>query len=672
MRTAEFPGAPRLYYTETWACLSTPAKPADTRTMKDIIVGTAGHVDHGKTALIKALTGIDTDRLKEEKERGMTIDLGFASLVLPNGQRVGIVDVPGHERFLKNMLAGAGGIDAVLMVIAADESVMPQTVEHLEILQLLDVRRGVVALTKSDLVDKDWVEVVRDDVRETLAGTCLEKAPVISVSAATGQGLPDLLTALTQACEAVETRDCSGPFRIPVDRVFTLTGFGTVLTGTLISGTVTVGDAVEIMPRGIRSRARQIQVHGEKVESARAGTRVAVNLVGLEVGHLSRGDVCTAPGLLRASDLLDLNLTLLKTAPRPLKHRTRVRFHVGTAELLGRIALLDRDELEPGDQAYVQFQAESPTAAARGDRFVIRSYSPMRTIGGGVIIDPNARKHKRFDAAALSALETASDGSAEELIDQTFRQHPAGLLVRELSNKLAITDADVQGAIDSLRRTGKLIELDGGRFMHALVVADYESKISSALVDFHRSEPLKPGMSREALRNTAARALDSRVFASLLTRLQHTGQIAMSKTSVSLPDHQVDLSKAQRAAADALSHALKDAGCNVPAAEELLQRTGLPRQEARAVLELLVHQGEVRKIADGLYHHSSTVTQTERMLKDYLRKHGSITVSQFRDLTSSSRKYAVPLLEYFDSKRVTRRVGDERVLAKTEVGPGAE
>lgn len=632
--------------------------------MKNIIVGTAGHVDHGKTTLIKALTGIDTDRLKEEKERGMTIDLGFASLVLPDGQRVGIVDVPGHERFLKNMLAGAGGVDVAFMVIAADESVMPQTVEHLEILRLLEVRRGVVALTKSDLVEEDWLKAVTDDVQDALAGTFLEGAPIIPVSAATGRGLSDLLAALARECAAVEARDSSGPFRIPVDRVFTLTGFGTVLTGTLVSGTVNTGDPVEILPSGMRSRARQIQVHGEKVDSVQAGSRVAVNLVGLEVGDISRGDVCAAPGLLRPSDLLDLNLTLLKSAPRPLKHRTRVRFHTGTAELLGRITFLDRDELKPGDQAYAQFKAECPTAVARGDRFVIRSYSPMRTIGGGVIIDPNARRHKRFDAAVLSALDTASRGSPEELIEQALRQAPAGLLVEELGKKSDIAASDRQAAVDSLRRTAKLAELGGGRLMHASVLADHESKIRSALADFHARNPLKPGISREELRNRAARALDSRVFASLLAYLRQTGQIAMSDASVSLPDHQANLAPGQQAAADALSNTLKQAGFNVPSPDDLLRQTALPLSEAKAVLELLAHRGEVTKIAEGLYLHRSTLARAEQMLREHLSKHGKITVSQFRDLTNSSRKYAVPLLEYFDSRKVTRRVGDERVPGK--------
>ncbi len=630
----------------------------NTGIMKNIIVGTAGHVDHGKTTLIHALTGVNTDRLREEQERGMTIDLGFASLVLPNGQRIGIVDVPGHERFLKNMLAGAGGVDVALMVIAADESVMPQTSEHLEILQLLEVKRGVIALTKADVVDAEWLAVVEDDIRSALKDTFLADAPMIPVSGITREGIPELIDALQTACLSVEARDATGPFRIPVDRVFTLTGFGTVITGTLVSGTIKVGDPVEVMPSGLESRARQIQVHGAKVDRAEAGTRVAVNLAGLEVADLARGDVIASPGTLKASTTLDARLTLLANAPHPLKNRARVRFHTGTAEILGRLTLLDRDELKPGDQTYAQFRAESPTAVSRGDRFVIRSYSPMVTIGGGVIVDPAARKHRRFDAGAIESLETASKGTPEEMLDQMLRQAASGIAPQELLKKAEMPEPEA--VLQSLREAGRVVELEG-RVMHASVAAAFASGIRDALAGFHAKHPLKPGMPREELRGTAGKGLENKVFAALLAYLQAEGEIAVSDTLVRLPDFEPTLTARQQSALDSLARTLLDAGLNVPDADEFLRTTGLPQQEAKEILELLVHRGEAVKIAEGMFLHTSTVTEAESAVRDFLEENGRITVSQFRDLTGTSRKYAVPLLEYFDSKRITRRVGDERV-----------
>ena len=632
--------------------------------MKNIIVGTAGHVDHGKTTLIKALTGIDTDRLKEEKERGMTIDLGFASLALPNGRVVGIVDVPGHERFIKNMLAGAGGVDVALLVVAADESVMPQTIEHLEILQLLEVKRGVVALTKADLVDSDWIGLVKEDVRQALAGTFLAGSPLVPVASTSGAGLPELLAAIQEACDSAEGRDSSGAFRLPVDRVFTLTGFGTIVTGTLVSGAVNVGDAVEIMPRGLHSRIRGIHIYGRKVERAAAGTRVALNLAGVEVADIDRGDICTTPGALKASNALDLKLSLLSSASRPLKNRTRVRFHIGTAELLGRVVLLDRDELKPGDQTFVQFKSETPAAAARGERFVIRSYSPMVTIGGGVVIEPAARRHRRFDPAALSSLETSSRGSPEELMEQALKQASAGATAAELSRATGL--ADTQELLAALKEKGAVIALDGGRLLHASVFADLASRISGSLTQFHARNPLKPGMPKEELRSSAAKAFDSRSFAALLAYMEKNGRIGTTDTIVSLPGYRVSLDPEQQKAADKLLGELQKAGFNAPSQEELLRETGLAHAVAKDLLDLLVQRNEVVKLAEDLYFHAAVVVQAEQMLRDHIAKHGSITVSRFRDLTGSTRKYAVPLLEYFDSKRVTRRVGDERVLAKTK------
>lgn len=631
--------------------------------MKNIIIGTAGHVDHGKTTLIKAMTGTNTDRLKEEQERGMTIDLGFASLRLPNGQDVSIVDVPGHERFIKNMLAGAGGVDVALMVIAADESVMPQTVEHLEILELLEVRRGVVALTKSDMVDPEWLEVVEEDVRKALSRTFLAEAPIVPVASTVGTGVPELLAALQEAVEHIGGRDPLGSFRLPVDRVFSMTGFGTVVTGTLLAGTVRVGDPVGIEPAGRTTRVRQLHVHGKKVESAAAGSRVAINLVGLEIEDLARGDVVTSPGTLKASHLIDLRLNLLQNAAKPLKSGSRVRLHVGTAEIIGRMVLLGKDELRPGDQSYAQFRSETPTAAFRGDRFVIRTYSPMVTIGGGVVIDPAAIKHKRHDEAVISGLEASSKGTPAEAVEQALKQATVGATIAEITKNSGIADAPE--IVRALLESGGAVELDGGRVLHAARLGLIADKVREGLTQFHSRNPLKPGMSREELRNSAASGFDSRLFASILAHLESSGAVRTSDTLALLPDFEPRLTPAQQTAMEGMSTRLHDAGINVPSQEELLETGGLPTSGAREVLDLLVYKGEVVKIAEGMYFHHSTIQHAESLVREHLQKTGKITVSEFRDLTNSSRKYALPILEYFDSRKITRRVGDERVLAKS-------
>ncbi|MCL6520184.1 MAG: selenocysteine-specific translation elongation factor [Armatimonadetes bacterium] len=632
--------------------------------MKRIIIGTAGHVDHGKTTLIKALTGIDTDRLKEEKERGMTIDLGFAMLNLPNGLRVGIVDVPGHERFIKNMLAGAGGVDVALMVIAANESVMPQTMEHLDILRLLDVKHGVIALTKVDLVEPEFLEIVKEDICSRLANTFLEDAQIIPVSVMTNVGIPELLSALEDVCSRVPQRDSLGPFRVPIDRVFTVTGFGTVVTGTLVSGTVRTGDAAEILPKGINTRIRGIQVHGQKVEAAEAGSRVALNLAGVELPDIERGDVCATPGILKASKLLDLKLTLLKNIPKPLANRARVRFHIGTAEVIGRIVLLDRDEVGAGEEAFAQFRAETPVVAMKNDRFVIRTYSPMLTIGGGIIIESSARRHKRFDESVIALLEETSSGTPFATIEQILKRADAGITPAEIIKSSELTSLDIQELLEKLKAAGHVIELESGRLFHASVIASYADKIYKSLVDYHSRHALKLGMQKEELRRTACKLLDNKTFTALLTKLMNEGKINMSEALISLPDYSPKLNSKQQAACEFIISELRRTGLNAPSDDELLQGTGLPIVEAKEIMELLVHRGEVIKITDGLYLHPSVVSQAEKLIREYLEKNGKLTVAQARDILGSSRKYIIPLMEYFDKKRITRRLGDERILLK--------
>jgi len=632
--------------------------------MRNVIIGTAGHVDHGKTMLIKTLTGIDTDRLREEKERGMTIDLGFAVLKFPNGQRAGIVDVPGHERFLKNMLAGAGGVDVALMVIAADESVMPQTLEHLDILNLLEVRHGVIAVTKSDLVDSDWLEVVREDIRTCVRGTFLENALIVSVSSLTGDGIADLTTALQQECEKAEGRPITGAFRLPIDRVFTLTGFGTVVTGTLVSGTVRIGDQAEIMPMGLQTRVRTIQVHGSNVQHAEAGTRVAMNLANVEVSDIRRGAVCATPGLLKPSKFLDVRVVLLKRVPRPLINRARIRLHIGTSEVIGRITLLDRDSLTPGDEAPAQFEAESHIAALRGDRFVIRSYSPMMTIGGGTVLEPTPTKHKRFDTQVISLLQAGIQGSHQEVVEQTLRRIPGGATPTDLAKACGISEEELLPILKAMKHDGRIVEIGGSRLFHVDIISRHKSELKRVLAEFHTRHSLKPGMPKEELRNSISKELDVRTFTSLLTQMHNDGEVVMSDVFVSLANFQPSLGTKEQAAHGRIVSELRKAGLNAPSVQELLHSTGLPIPQAKDLLDLLIRRGEIVRIADDICLHRDILMRVEQQLRDYLGKHGKITISQFRDLAGTTRKYAVPLMEYFDKQKITRRVGDERVLVK--------
>jgi len=630
--------------------------------MKHVIIGTAGHVDHGKTTLIKALTGTDTDRLKEEQERGMTIDLGFAALPLPDGTRAGIVDVPGHERFLKNMLAGAGGVDVVLLVVAADESVMPQTVEHLDILRLLDVHNGVVALTKCGVVDPDWIDVVEEDVRGRLKDTFLADAPIVRVDSLSGQGIPELKQALYRAIERADARNAALPFRVPVDRVFTRPGFGTVITGTLVAGTLRVGDAAEVLPQRIQTRVRGLQSHGRRQEAAEAGTRVAVNLAGVDIADLERGAVLVAPGSLQPTQTVDATLRLLPTVARPLANRTRVRLYIGTAEVLGRVILLDRDALEPGGTAYVQFRGETPFACGRGDRFVVRTYSPMATVAGGIVLDPAAAWHRRRDANTLASLQAKERGAPEDILATWLLTQPVGAALKDAARTLGILESTLQEAAETLAGRGEAVPLEGARVIHRSALAAARDRAQSALEAFHRANPLRPGMPREELRGALGRGVDPRAFLALLARWQDEGLIVADPATVRLAGFSVTLDARQQAILDRLVERLRTAGINVPSVEELAESAGAAPETAATLLRVGMDQGTVVRVAEGLYFHRETLEEARRTVRDWIREHGAITVSQFRDLTGSSRKYALPILEHFDSVRFTRRLGDNRVL----------
>lgn len=634
--------------------------------MDYLIIGTAGHVDHGKTMLVKALTGVDTDRLKEEKERGISIELGFASLTLPGGRRAGIVDVPGHERFIKNMLAGVGGIDLVLLVIAADEGVMPQTKEHMDIITLLQVKQGVVVLTKIDLVDEEWLALVREEVAGFLKGTALEGAPVVEVSTLTGQGLNELVQAIDRVAAAVRPKPATGQIRLPVDRVFSVTGFGTVVTGTLWSGILKTGDVLEIMPRGITTRVRSLQVHGQKVEEARAGQRVAVNLTGVEVEDVPRGSVLAAPGSLTPSYRLDVRLLLLPEA-RPLKHRARVRLHLGTAEILARITLLDRDELSPGEKALTQLELEEPAVAARGDRFVIRSYSPMHTIGGGSVIDPVARKHRRMREEVIRSLLTREKGTPEELVIQQLDSRPALFTAAELARAAGLSEDEAGKTLSSLSAGGKIREIPAEKqsyFVSCRVYGEWGEAVRQLLQDYHREFPLREGFPKEELRSRKFPQLSSKQLQFVLAAMEEDGLVKVHAQDVSLPDFTPRPGPAQQQQVDSILKLYREGGYQPPTWSDAARQAGLAEAQRGEVLQYLLRQGMLVRVSDELLFHPVPLQEIRRSLVAFLQDREEISVGEARDLWQTSRKYALPLLEYFDRERVTRRVGDKRVLVK--------
>jgi selenocysteine-specific elongation factor len=632
--------------------------------MKQVVMGTAGHIDHGKTQLIKALTGVDTDRLKEEKERGITIDLGFAHFTCHDGTEVGVIDVPGHERFVRNMLAGVGGIDLVLLVIAADEGVMPQTREHLAICQLLRIKDGLVALTKIDLVDEDWLALVIEDTREFLKGTFLESKPIVGVSAKTGQGLDPLKRALGTLAARVPPKHVEGKFRLPIDRVFTIRGFGTVVTGTLFSGSVRAEDRVEIYPKGIQAKVRGLQVHNESVAEAVAGQRTAVNLQGIEKVELARGDVLGRPAEFAPTFMLDAVLQHLADAPRPLRHRSRVRLHLGTSEILGRVILLDRDALAPGEEAYVQFRLEEPAVALPRDRYVIRSYSPVQTIGGGMLLDVQPAKHRRGDAGLASHFQVLAEGSAEQIYAYHLREAAhRGLRLSAYLPRTDLPEPRLRQVATTLQQTGRAraVNAEMRWYVHEEAFRNLTAELRQHLAVFHQQNPLRPGMALEELRGKV-RNLEERVCLLALELLQQQGEVVIERDRVRLASHQVALDDTRERLLRQLEGEFLRAGYQPPRVEEVYTRLKIGRGADKELLQVLVDQGRVMRLNDNVVFHRTNIEKAEALLVQFLREHREITPIEFKDLLGVSRKYAIPLLEYFDSQKVTIRVGDKRIL----------
>lgn len=630
--------------------------------MKHVVVGTAGHIDHGKTSLVKALTGTDTDRLPEEKARGITIDLGFAFLEEPDGLTVEIVDVPGHERFIKNMLAGVGGIDLAMLVIAADEGVMPQTREHFAICSLLHITGGLIVLTKTDLVEPEWLDLVRDDVSGLTRGTFLDGAPIVAASAKTGEGIGELRAVLRDLAAKVPSRGTDQLPRLPIDRVFTIKGFGTVITGTLMAGRLRVDDRVEVFPAGLQAKIRGLQTHGRAVSESSAGQRTAVNLQGVDRAAVDRGNVLGLAGTLVPSSLVDGTLELLPDAPRPLKTRDRVRVHTGTSEVMARVLLLDRPELVPGASAFARFRLEAPLVALPGDRFVIRSYSPMVTVGGGTLLDIAPPRFKLKAPAHLAHVRLLSEGTPDAVVEEHVR-HAGGGGVRfgPLSGRVPFGPERLRGLLDHLQSNARIMAIDRDWFVHVESLTRLRGLAVGALEQFHRASPLRPGMSREELRGRVG-APDDRVFAHLLGALEAEGLVRADRDKVRLATHGVRLTPEQQKVVDRLEQDYLAAAAAPHSPEEALTRAGLAGDEEHELFQLLVEARRLVRVKESLYFHAQALDAIQAKLVAMLRERKEIGPGDIKDLLGISRKYAIPLLEFFDSRRVTTRVGERRVL----------
>jgi selenocysteine-specific elongation factor len=633
--------------------------------MKHVIIGTAGHVDHGKTALVKALTGIDTDRLEEEKRRGITIELGFAYLDFDDGIRAGIVDVPGHEKFIRNMLAGAGGIDLCMLIVAADEGIMPQTAEHLGILTLLGIKSGVVVITKTDLVDSDWLEMIKQDIARFVKGTFLEGVPVIPVSALTGTGLDLLKNQLRVMIDRVAEKNVRIPFRLPVDRVFPVEGFGTVVTGTLIEGMVHVGDAAEILPSGLQASVRTIQVHGQAAASAGAGQRVALNLSGVKKSDISKGDLVAKRGSVRCATALDVRLDLLPDSTRTVKNAASLHLYHGTRVVLCKASLLDRDELVPGQSCYAQLRLSELLPCKTGDRFVVRFYSPLETIGGGLILDPDPPRHKRRDAAVIGALKIRESGSGGERIYQSAVK--AGRLVPSEALRLSLDmpEEEFKLELDALSNTGRLLELLPGRFIADAALDALSASCRTLLQSYHAANPLHTGLRIAELRQKLLGNEETSAANALFGELAREAVLRLESGRASLPEFQIRLTKRQRAIRDKILDVFRAAGYDTIPPEEI---AGLfepkDKNDVAQVTESLLSSGELIMLSKQIYWHRDTFEKARAVAETHFTANRELTMPQFRDLLGASRKYALAMLDYLDSAHVTKKTGDIRTLFK--------
>lgn len=636
--------------------------------MKNIIIGTAGHVDHGKTCLIKALTGIDTDRLKEEKKRGITIDLGFAYLDLPNGEKAGIVDVPGHEKFIKNMLAGASGMDMVLLVVAADEGVMPQTREHLGILSLLDVKNGIVVLTKSDMIDEEMMEIVRWDLQCELKGTFLEHAPVVPVSAYTGQGIDELKSLIYQIADGVQQRDANQAFRLPVDRVFTMDGFGTVITGTLTEGRIFVGDEAAIYPGGRTAKIRKLQVHGQNLETASAGQRVALNLAAIKKDEVARGDTLAAPDSMDQTMMLDVKLNMMPNTGRTVENGSTLHLYHGTRHTLCKAVLLDRDSIQPGYSCYAQLRLSDSIAAKNGDRFIVRFYSPMETVGGGVILEANPVKHKRQDTTVLTGLAVKENGSLQERILQAVLEYSPRLATTEwISRRLFICEDALRGNIANLADQSKLVHITGKIIVHESYIAGLQKKLKDLLAEYHAKNPLQAGMRKDELRGRLLPKAEIAVADRILEIFAERKAIRLEGQRVALFDFSILYTDVQKKIMERVEKIYADGGYVVPNLDDVLAQFASCREAFRQVLQSMLDNRVLVCISPQIILHRDYYNKAIGTMQKIQEENGVIALGELRDRLATSRKYAYAFLEYCDRNNITQREGDLRKMTGTDL-----
>ena len=642
--------------------------------MSSIIVGTAGHIDHGKSALVRALTGVDPDRLPEEKRRGITIDLGFADLELDD-LRIGFVDVPGHERFIKNMLAGAHGIDLLALVIAADESVMPQTREHFDICRLLGVSNGLVVITKKDLVDEEMLALVEDEARELVNGSFLENAPLVTVSSRTGAGLDDLKSRLTEMGRRVPPRSQDFTMRLPIDRAFSMKGFGTVVTGTLISGKITEGEELELLPSRTNVRVRGLQVHNKSVHEAQAGQRTAVNLAGIDTAQIERGMVLAPVGRLRPTQIIDVWIDMLPGAARALRSRSRVRFHAGAAEVLGRVRVLEGgQQIAPGSSGLAQLRLEAPVVAIHGDRFILRSYSPAETIAGGVIVDPFATKHRGREMAhtleLLRSLMHEDRAAKFDAFVQTAGDR--GIRLNDLAAATGWTNEVLARLASEVQKTGSVIEV-GGFFIARSSLDRLSDAVVVEVERYHKREPLARGMLRETLREKLFAHSAPELFNGVIARLEAQSKVVSEKDIVRSSKHSVGLSDQETELSKRIEQIYFGSGVEAPTIDEAMTKANVAapqRAQARKILQLLIDDRTLVRIQGEMFMHTKVVQELKTKLQTYAAQHEPdrlIDVAAFKDLAGVSRKYAIPLLEFFDREQVTRRAGDKRLILKPRV-----
>ncbi|HHT9116730.1 MAG: selenocysteine-specific translation elongation factor [Planctomycetes bacterium] len=644
-------------------------QPTNTRHIEHIIIGTAGHIDHGKTSLVKALTGIDTDRLPEEKQRGMTIDLGYAYLDLDSGHRVSIVDVPGHERFVKNMLAGAISINLVLFVIAADDGIMPQTIEHLEIINLLGIRHGLVALTKKDLVTDEWLAIVQEDIKNILKGTSLEDVPIVPVSTVTGEGIETCKTIIKNLIAQIKTHDEARVFRLPIDRSFTISGYGCVVTGPIMGGQISVEDEIEIFPVKQIVRVRGIEVTGERVDTAYAGQRAAINLSGIKSTEIKRGYELSIPGYLQPTKIVDASLRLIKNAKNPLKNRARIRFHMNTSEVMGRVILLDREQLNPGEEALCQFLLENLITSEREDRFIIRSYSPSYTIGGGKVLGYNTTRLKRFKEETVKTLKILASGNLSDIVEQIYLntvarkgKRPFAFTIDDVSRRVNIHPSVAEKIIADFVEKGVFMKfsVEGKNVIfHKTHVLSLKGRILNELRKFHKDNPLKMGIDETHLKTLLGKNINPLLITITLSSLRNEKAIKITDNKLSLVGFQIQVPIQDKGLADKIEGLFLTAGFAPPSLEEVLTKCG---SGGKTAISLLIEQKKIIEIEKGLYFHAKILDTLKENIREYIKKQGPISVAQFRDLTKTSRKYAVPLLEYFDAIHFTKRTGDVRIL----------